>query len=51
VEMDVHLPRIGKTPAHWLLEGLFIVISVGLGFGVTQYRESRANHELAGQER
>ena len=45
--MDVHMPKPGKTSAHWLLEGLFIVISVTLGFGVAQYRESRANHELA----
>ena len=45
--MDVHLPKIGKTPAHWLLEGVFIVLSVALGFGVAEYRESRANHELA----
>jgi hypothetical protein len=47
VEIDAHIPKIGKTPAHWLLEGFFIVVSVMLGFGVAQYRESRANHELA----
>jgi hypothetical protein len=41
------MPKIGKTAVHWLLEGVFIVVSVGLGFGVAQYRESRANHELA----
>jgi hypothetical protein len=43
------MPKIGKTAAHWLLEGVFIVVSVGLGFGVAQYRETRANHELAGR--
>ena len=47
MDMDVHMPKPGKTVAHWLLEGLFIVISVTLGFGVAQYRESRANRELA----
>ena len=47
MELDVHMPKPGKTAAHWLLEGLFIVISVSLGFGVAQYRESRANRELA----
>ena len=47
MELDVHMPKPGKTATHWLLEGLFIVISVTLGFGVAQYRESRANHELA----
>jgi len=49
VDVDVHIPKIGKTAVHWLLEGFFIVVSVGLGFGVAQYRESRANHELAGR--
>ena len=47
MDVDVHMPKIGKTAVHWLLEGFFIVVSVGLGFGVAQYRESRANHELA----
>jgi hypothetical protein len=46
VEMHAHVPKIGKTPIHWLLEGLLIVISVALGFGVAQFRESRANREL-----
>ncbi len=26
--------RLGKTPPQWLLEGLFIVVSVALGFAV-----------------
>jgi hypothetical protein len=38
---------MGKTPVHWLLEGLLIVVSVALGFGVAQFRESRSNRELA----
>ena len=49
MDIDVHMPKIGKTAVHWLLEGFFIVVSVGLGFGVAQYRETRANHELAGR--
>jgi hypothetical protein len=47
VELHAHVPKLGKTTTHWLLEGVFIVISVMLGFGVAQYRESRANRELA----
>ena len=43
------MPKLGKAPAHWLLEGLFILVSVGLAFGVAEFRESRANHELAGR--
>jgi hypothetical protein len=40
---------MGKTWSHWLLEGVFIVLSVGLAFTVGQCRESRSNHELAGR--
>ena len=47
MEMHAHVPKIGKTAVHWLLEGLFIVMSVALGFGMAQFRESRLNHELA----
>ena len=39
--------RAVKTPPHWLLEGLFIVVSVVLGFGVAQFGEYRSNRELA----
>jgi hypothetical protein len=39
--------RIGKTPPQWLLEGLFIIVSVALGFAVAQYGEYRSNRELA----
>jgi hypothetical protein len=47
MEMHAHVPKIGKTLGHWLLEGLFIVISVALGFCVAQVREERQGHELA----
>jgi dimethylhistidine N-methyltransferase len=47
MEMHAHVPKMGKTLGHWLLEGLFIVISVALGFWVTQLREERQSHELA----
>jgi hypothetical protein len=46
MEMHAHVPKIGKTGLHWLLEAVFIVASVGLGFAVAQIRESRADHEL-----
>src|SRR3954468_19106992 len=49
MEMEVHLPKPGKTVAHWLLEAVFIVVSVGPGFAVAELRESRANRELAGR--
>ena len=43
------MPKVGKTASHWALEALMILVSVGLAFGVAEYRESRANHELAGR--
>jgi len=47
MEMHAHVPKMGRTLGHWLLEGLFIVTSVALGFWVTQFREERQNRELA----
>lgn len=43
----MRIPKVGKTAWHWALEALMILVSVGLAFGVAEYRESRANHELA----
>jgi hypothetical protein len=39
--------RISKTALHWLLEGLLIVVSVVLGFGVAEYGERRQEQQLA----
>ena len=47
VEAEVRIPKAGKTTIHWVLEALMIIVSVGLAFGVAEYRESHANHELA----
>ena len=38
MKMHAHVPKMSRTLGHWLLEGLFIVISVALGFWVTQAR-------------
>lgn len=38
-----------KTATHWLLEGLFIVVSVLLAFGVSEYGEYRRERALARQ--
>jgi hypothetical protein len=46
VEIHAHVPKLGKTSVHWLLEGLFIVASVLLAFAVGEFREARANREL-----
>jgi len=47
VGTESSVARVGKTPPHWLLEGLFIIVSVALGFGVAQYGDYRNNRELA----
>src|SRR6266496_600944 len=47
MEIHAHVPKIGQTLGRWLLEGSFIVISVALGFWVSQVREERQSHELA----
>jgi hypothetical protein len=44
--VPTRVPKISKTAVHFLLEGLFIVISVGLGFAMARYSESRSNREL-----
>jgi hypothetical protein len=46
MEIHAHVPKMGKTGVHWLLEAIFIVASVGLAFALAGYRESRAEHEL-----
>lgn len=40
-------PTAGRPPLHWLLEGLFIVVSVALGFAFSEYGKARDDHELA----
>ncbi len=40
-------PRVRRSLPAWLLEGIFIVVSVLLGFAVAQYGEHRNNRELA----
>jgi len=46
MEMHAHVPKVGSTLKHWLIEGTFIVLSVGLGFWVSGIRERNQNKEL-----
>jgi hypothetical protein len=46
VEIHAHVPKLGKTAVHWLLEGALIVVSVLLAFAVGEWREARTEHEL-----
>jgi hypothetical protein len=43
---DVRPPATGRTPIHWLLEGAFIVVSVVLGFTITEYGEYREERKM-----
>jgi hypothetical protein len=47
VEARADASRGRKTPPQWLLEGLFIIVSVLLGFAAAQFGEYRNNRELA----
>ena len=40
-------PQIRKSVVHWMAEGLLIVVSVALGFAVSQLGESREERRLA----
>ena len=43
------VPRVpaGKTATHWFVEGLLILMSVALGFGMSEFHERRENRVLA----
>ena len=47
MKMLGHLPKPGPASARWLFEGVLIVASVLLAFAVDEYRETRANRQLA----
>src|SRR3954466_12689923 len=46
MEMHAHVAKVGSTLKHWLIEGAFIALSVGLGFWVSGIRERNQNKEL-----
>ena len=47
MEIHPHGRNGGRAWSHWLLEGVLIFVSVGLAFGLEQYREYRADRKLA----
>jgi len=47
MELLTFTPQIRKAAVHWIAEGLLIVVSVALGFAVSQLGESRAERRLA----
>jgi hypothetical protein len=47
MKMGALIPRSGKLPVRWLAEALLIVMSVVLGFWVTEYQHDREDKRLA----
>jgi hypothetical protein len=47
MEAHAHVPKVRSSIKHWLVEGVFIALSVGLGFCVSGLRERNQNRELA----
>lgn len=46
---EPHRAALPRPLPHWLLEGVFIVVSVVLGFAAARYGERRSERELAGR--
>jgi hypothetical protein len=40
---------VGRSARHWFFEGVLIVVSVLLGFGLSEFREARAERALTGR--
>ena len=47
MKIAARLPTFGTASLRWIFEGVLIVVSVLLAFAVDDYRESRANRQLA----
>jgi hypothetical protein len=47
MDAPVDVPSQRRLVPDWLREGLFIVVSIGLAFAVDEFRERRANRDLA----
>jgi len=46
MEVTSDAPRLSRRP-HWVTEGVLIVVSVALGFGLAQFGEARADRRRA----
>jgi hypothetical protein len=40
---------LGRSARHWFFEGVLIVVSVLLGFGLSEFREAQAERDLTGR--
>lgn len=49
LQTDVHVPMLGRSARHWFFEGLLIVGSVLLAFGLSEFRQTQAERDLTGR--
>ena len=49
MRFDFHLPKLGRTTVRWIMEATLIIVSVAIGFAVSELREYRADQSLATQ--
>ena len=45
-QTEARVSGLGRSGRHWLFEGILIVVSVLLGFGLTELREAQAERAL-----
>ena len=48
-QAEAPVAAVGRSARHWLFEGMLIVVSVLLGFGLSEFREAQAERELTGR--
>jgi hypothetical protein len=48
-QTEAPLAAVGRSARHWFLEGMLIVVSVLLGFGLSEFREAQAERDLTGR--
>lgn len=48
-QTEAPLAAVGRSARHWFFEGMLIVVSVLLGFGLSEFREAQAERDLTGR--
>jgi hypothetical protein len=48
-QAEAPVAAVGRSARHWLFEGMLIVVSVLLGFGLSEFREAQAERDLTGR--
>ena len=46
---EAPVTAVGRSARHWFFEGVLIVVSVLLGFGLSEFRELQAERDLTGR--